>query len=182
MRRVAAVVCGVLGVLAFGASAVPVFGADGGPVNAQVTVQAGPTACITVPATTVDFGTRQFSAPGNSSSAQAAPITVTGCANSSMTLFARGTNATGPSGSWTLTNEAMCPAAPVIDAYNLRLDVPQPGEVFFPIELTTIDSVVSPMGPDEAVSLHPAITMPCVGSSGAGQTMSMQYVFTATTG
>jgi hypothetical protein len=180
MRRAAAVVCGVLGVLAFGASAVPVFGADGGPVNAQVTVQAAPTACITVPASTVDFGTRQFSAPGASNTSQsAAPIAVTGCANSNMTLFARGTNATGPSGSWTLTEEPMCLTTPVIDAYNLLLERPSEGVIR---TLTTTDSFVSPMGPGEAVSLQAAITMPCVGSSGAGQTMSMQYVFTATTG
>jgi hypothetical protein len=162
----------VLALLAFGASAVPVFGSDNGSVTAHVAVQAAPAACITVLGTTVDFGTRPFNPAGSSTSAQASPIIVTGCATGGMNLLARGTNATSATASWTLTADSMCPATPVVDQYNLRL---------FNTNLTTSDSMVLPMmGPNEQVSLPPAITMPCVGSSGAGQTMSMSYVFTAT--
>ena len=182
MRR-AVVVCGVLAVLAFGASAVPVFGADSGSVNAQVTVQQAPAACITVPTTTVDFGTRPFNPPGNSNTSSAAPITVTGCATggNGQRLLARGTNAIGADASWELTTAPVCVAdgAQVFrtNRFNLWLSGGPSGTV----QLAATDSVVRPqMGPVEEFSASPTITMPCEGSSGAGQTMSMSYIFTAT--
>jgi hypothetical protein len=172
------VTCGVGAALALAASATPVFGADNGTVNAQVRAAAAPTACITVPAATVDFGTRPFNPAGASNVAQAAAITVKGCATGNgMVLLARGTNATGPIASWALTADPMCPAgaATAVDQYNLGLLFGSN------TNLTTTDSVVYPqLGPTEEFTASPTITMPCVGSSGAGELMSMSYVFTAT--
>ena len=172
LRRVLA---GSVALLAFGASAVPVFGAGNGSVNAQVTAAAAAAPCITVPSATVDFGTQPFNAAGNTNAAQAASIMVTSCGTAGQNLLARGTDATGTGASWTLTTAAMCPATPVLDQYNLGLS---PGG-----SLATTDSVVRlMMGPGEPVTFSPTITMPCAGSSGAGQTMSMSYVFTAILG
>ena len=176
--RKALVVCGALAGLAFGASAVPVFSADGGAVNAQVTATAGPAACITLPAATVDFGTLPFNAAGASTVSLAAPIKVTGCANGGMVLLARGTDATSANAAWTLTGTTMCPSTPVSNQYNLGLSANGGASTD---NLTTTDAVVwAQMGPSEEVSKTPTIAMPCVGSIGAGQTMTMSYVFTAT--
>jgi hypothetical protein len=176
MRR-AFVGCGIAAVLAFGASAVPVFGADNGTVNAQVTVTAAPAACITLSKTEIDFSTLSFNAAGSQQFWQAlgGPLTVTSCATSTQTLLARGTDAAGTGASWTLTTTAVCAATPVLDEYNLGLTTESASQVY----LSKTDASLVSMTAGAATDYWPAIRMPCVGSSGAGQAMSMQYVFTA---
>jgi hypothetical protein len=175
MRR-AITVCGALAVLAFGASAVPVFGADNGTVNAQVSVAAAPAACITVPATTVDFGTQAFNGAGQTTQDSGSAITVSSCSTGVQSLLARGTSAVGPQATWTLTTTPVCAATPVTNEYNL-------GRIlaggFSALGLTN-STLTSSLAVGGSFTITPVLRMPCVGSGGAGTTMSMSYVFTAT--
>lgn len=173
MRR-AVVASGVLAAFAFGASAVPVFSADNGTVNAQVSVTAPAAACLTVPSETIDFGTWSFTPAGHTTFVTASPITLGNCSTGAQTLLGRGTDANGSSATWALTTSEMCPATPDLNKYNLGIE--NFGAL---LPVGTTDGIISGFAIGTPLSITPAIRLPCVGSSGAGQTMSMQYVFTA---
>jgi hypothetical protein len=161
--------------LALGASAVPVLAADNGTVNAQVV--AGGAACLTV-SSAVDFGTAQFQALGSSAVTVGTPgVAVTSCATGSETILARGTDATAPGTIWTLTLAAQCsPQAPA-NLYNLGLRAGgNDPDVYLSTANTSLGSLVAA----GTLSRTPIMRMPCTGSAGTGQTMTMSYVFTAT--
>src|SRR5690349_17668262 len=86
---------GILGVVAslWAASAAPGLAADTGAVSAQVTVAAP---CITVSATTVDFGARSFAVLASKD------LTYTNCGPVDEKIYGKATNASGTSGTWTL--------------------------------------------------------------------------------
>lgn len=175
MRR-AIVVSGALAVLAFGASPVPVFGADNGTVNAQVSVAAAAAACITVPSTPVDFGTQSFNAAGQTTQDAGSAITINSCSTGTQSLLARGTNAAGTQATWTLTTTPVCAASAVTNQYNLGFVITGGFAALGLTDSTLTSSLVT-----GGSSTHtPALRMPCVGSAGGGTTMSMSYVFTAT--
>ena len=182
MRRVRVrkvqVLCALVGLVAFGVSAVPVFGADSGTVNAQVS--AGVTACITTTTdaanSNVDFGTLSFNATGASVVSNGSPsITVANCGSTTQSLFARGTDATGTSATWTLTNGTVCDTSGTPNQYRLGIN-PLAG----PLWLTTTNLNVASQMVSGSNTYVPNLVMPCTGSQGNGQTMTMSYIFTAT--
>ena len=163
---------------AFGTTAMPVFGADNATVTANVV--AGVTACITVTPSgagqNVSFGTQPYNAPGSSAVSIGSPnIQVTNCGTGSATLLARGTDATNPVATWSLTNGTVCSSlSPQLDQYKLGFGGP------VPTYLTTTNSTVASLGIGGQPFFQPVLVMPCTGSQGNGQTMTMSYIFTAT--
>jgi hypothetical protein len=160
--------------LALGASAVPVFAADSGTVNAQIVV--GGTACLTV-SSSVDFGTAQFQAPGSNGAIVGTPsVAVTSCSTATETILARGTDATAPGVQWTLATAAPCPiAAPTTNQYSLGLRLTGGSDTY----LSTTNASLGSVAANGTLTRTPLMRMPCTGSAGQGQTMSMSYVFTA---
>ena len=156
----------------------PAFGADTGTVPARVTVAAP---CITVgPSAGVDFGTATF----NATASQGAPlfagspsISVTSCAVANEILYVRGTDATSSTSSarWSL---AGC-CTPAHDVYEVRV-ASNPGPPSNTVPLILSNRIFRNEVPGSTESLTAKLQMPLAGSSGVGQTMNMQIVFTAT--
>ena len=161
--------------LAIGASSVPVFAADNGTVNAQVIANGA--ACLTV-SSNVDFGTAQFLALGTTTVTVGSPnIGVTSCSGVSETVLARGTDATAAGVTWTLVTAGQCSPQGLLNAYNLGLRVGANTPDLF---LSSANSSLGTVAANGTLSRTPIMRMPCTGSTGSGQTMSMSYVFTAT--
>jgi len=173
---------GAFALTALAASAVPAFSADNGTVNAKVTVAAPClTVSLTAGATQLDFGTTPFG--GGSSYSNG--ISLTNCASAAENISARGTNATSTTStaSWTLQDSPRtCPSTPNVyvlatQAWNsdgtLTLG---PGSATF---LSTSDKpLVSGLSPGSR-PVFTSISVPCPGSAGAGETMSFQFIYTA---
>jgi len=163
-----------LGLVGLALSALPAFSADSGTVDASVEVAA---ACIQLSDTSVSFGTL----PLGADNVQGNPkITVTNCSPSSEQLLARGTDAQGTNNAlWTLNDSGdECTGQPQLGPNEYSLIV-QPFSVAA-VRLSTANKTVQSLAGSEA-NLHTMfIDMACPGSSGAGQTMNMQIVYTAT--
>ncbi len=192
-----AVIATVGGLIAFAASAVPVYGAGKGTVTATVTAQAA-AACITVSGD-VTFGTRSFTPVGTVPEPHQGsnPIVITHCGTASQSIFGRGTDAQNdgasgpvmppdPSGTvvWVLTGDPVCPTpveggAPSGDRYNLGLSTIA-GNVPTFVALTKSDLQLTTLAAGSTFTREAGLVMPCAGSVGDGYTLSMSYIFTAT--
>jgi hypothetical protein len=118
-------------------------------------------------------------------------VSLLNCGGTDSALLARGTNATGSSAAWELTNassggpiDSVCELGPDLYRADLMLWSPNGGSNEGAV-LTTQDQHVT--GPSGDVVLAPVSTrefsvqpeMPCEGSSGLGQPMSLDVVVTA---
>jgi spore coat protein U-like protein len=162
----------VVSAIAVGAQ--PAFGDDVGTVSAQVTVAAP---CIQVSPGQLDFGTLGFSQSANNVTAGIRAVTATNCGPAG-SLLGRGTNASSTQGtSWTLDPDqsAICSTS---NRYTKRIDT---GPTSLPLS-STQDTALRAIAAGEAAALNAILVMPCVGSNGAGQTMTFSYIFTATLG
>jgi hypothetical protein len=152
--------------LIFGTAA-PTFAAETGTVDATVTVA---TPCINVLTPTLDFGTLPFSSGNVLGSAQQA-FRYENCGEAAEHIWAAGTDAVGTSATWTLSG--LPPAACngtlnvySVDAANYNLTN----------QAQDIESLAA-----GDTNFHTAVLyMPCVGSDGAGATMSFRILLTAT--
>jgi hypothetical protein len=161
------------------AAAVPAFGGGSGSLALSIEVA---TPCLTVGPSAVSFPSRGFSvSAATPSTVDASPRhTVTNCTGSSELLFVRGSNAAGTgAAAWALVS------ATSIDTnkYGLALHewdaatATHKGGAVLSLQdqaLSTIDPARPPREFDAT------LTMPTVGSDGAGQTMSMSVTYTAT--
>jgi hypothetical protein len=168
---VAAVIVATVG-LVLGAT--PIVGADSGTVDAQVTVSQA-AACLELSATSVAFGTLALGAEH----APATPgITVTNCGDGDATVFASGTNASGTGAAWNLVDSsATCADTLGTDNYHLGLTTPVGASI---ATLSTENKEVGTLPAAGSVDHVAEISTACPGSSGAGQTMSMQISYLAT--
>jgi hypothetical protein len=178
MRRFA-----TLGALAFGVVwtvlvAGPTFSqTPDGTVTATVNVNIGP--CISVAPTSFVYAPAGFSSsqPVTTTPSGTKPI-VTNCSNQAENILARGSAATGPGGAaWELQGGVLqCSSGP--DKY--RHEIHQLGGSTMPLTLVnqTWEGSVPATGSDTRV-LDGILTMPCTGSTGGGQTMSMSIFLTA---
>jgi hypothetical protein len=132
-------------------------------------------ACITVaPAATIDFGTGMLSKPGAVVSlAGDQTITVTNCGTQSETILVRGTSATASGTTWDLTGGDPCAAGP--DKFGLSLTIAE-----LSLRVGAANKTVGTLAPGQTLTRRARILMACSGSSGAGQTLTAQLVFTAT--
>lgn len=153
----------------------PTPGADSGVVDATISM-AESTICIELSTASVDFGTGQF---GQVDVHGSPDIVVTNCGVSVQALFAHGTDAAAPGAAWTLVDStATCADTLGLDEYHLRLlDAETLDDAW---GLGTTNTLLQSIGVESTASYTPSIDTACPGSSGAGQQMSMQIVFTAT--
>jgi hypothetical protein len=182
----------VVGLTAAGWALSPLvaFSADNGTVPASVLAGISPCITITSPSPavgSVNFGNLPFSPQGsvNFSEGSGTPdITVASCASSGQTLLARGSHAVGttdPNTVWTLAasivpiGQTCGPTAP-LNVYRLGLGTAGLNEY-----LTTNNAAIGSLaGSASTFTRTPLITMPCAGSSGNGDSMTMAFTFTAT--
>jgi len=175
---------GVVGAVAATAAyaALPVFGDNSGSVTATVSVSG--VSCITLNTSSTSFGTLPFTTATSISSGQSTDgVYATNCGQNSEDLYAHATDATGSSGAdWSLIDLGSGGAT----ASNLCSSPNRYGLYFVQSSqyLTTSDQELNavptplPAGVPTTISSL-AIFMPCTGSSGSGQTMSLSVVFTA---
>lgn len=119
-------------------------------------------------------------------------FTVENCSSAAIGLDVRGTDATGPAASWELTNlssggpiDSICELG--LDLYRAAVNVEGGAGGAVGTSLTTTATPllgldgVTPLALDPAATqeLSPQIELPCEGSSGLGDDMSMQITFTA---
>jgi hypothetical protein len=168
---------GVFGLLAVGLalSARTTFGQSGGTVTATVQVQAA--ACITINPSSFTYaaaGLSTASSPTVTSPSGPKP-TVTSCSSAAQNFAARGGSATGSGATWTLTSTLDCGTNPA-NEYRHQLTTSTGSS----ISLTTTDQTWEMAVPaSNNRILDGRLTMPCTGSNGVGQTMSMPIVLTA---
>lgn len=190
MRRRLLFTVAALAAAGLAAGAVPAFTADSGSVTVTITAETQATPCITVAPTSLDFGTMAFSTAGSLSTrfvggAGTSP-TVTNCGTAGQSLTLTGSNATGTSGSWTISGDVRgTNQCPTLDRFNLtghrELDANQG------IHLTTFPrQVLAPGGtdpyvqnPDVADNFGFTLDMPCDGSNGGGEQKTLTVTFTA---
>jgi hypothetical protein len=152
------------------------WAADNGTVSADVTVAAA-AACIQLSGTTVSFGTLPLGAVSQPGTPD---VTITNCATTSGTLLVNGTDATAPNALWALDGSQLAcnTAMPLgVDRYHLDLVSAQ---LPSPRRLSTLPQNVLTLAANQGFSHSLSISTACPGSSGAGQTMSMQVTYTAT--
>jgi hypothetical protein len=189
MRRRLAAATTALVALTAAVSAVPAFTADTGSIVGTVTAGAPPAPCIQLSTTTLDYGTLSFAANGSHSMAVAGSgVDVTNCSAAVSTFAMAGTDASGPGGSWSLTDRwQICDGS--LNKYGL-LQIELPEAFTGQYLVTTPRGLVhrrpptndpfQTFNPGESEALGFSVAMPCVGSNGAGQTFSFTIGLTAT--
>jgi hypothetical protein len=136
-------------------------------VNARVDIAAS-AACIELSTSAVDFGSSTLGAED----LPATPtITVTNCSGVGETLYARGTDAAGPSSAWSLVDSAATCASDLgLDNYRLALGL----EDLSVVGLSTLNKTLQSLAAGEASDQVAKIWTACPGSTGAGVVMTMQ--------
>ena len=159
-------------------SASPLLGDDTGTINAQVKVGAP---CLTLSTTAVDFGTIRFATndPSATSGNSSPMYTVTNCGAASETLYVKGTDATSTTSSvkWSLVDN-IGPCAKGPNYFGLRAVEQFVGGGY--VDLSTSAQALPTVMPGGATRSHYiGFSWPCVGSGGAGETMTFQIGYTA---
>jgi hypothetical protein len=166
-----AVIGSIVGLLA---STTAGFSADNGSVDAEVTI-AQAAACIELSANSISFGTLAL---GAEDAAGTPGITVTNCGEAGATIFASGTDAAGSGAAWTLDDTAAtCADTLGTDSYHLGLATAAGAAI---ASLSTENKEVGTLDGAANASHVARISTACPGSSGAGQSMSMQINYLAT--
>lgn len=152
----------------------PGMAADNGAVDAVVTIEAA-AACIELSTSSISFGTLALGAED----APGAPgITVTNCGDAGATIFASGTSAFGTGATWNLVDSAeTCADTLGTDNYHLGLATPLGAAI---ATLSTSNKEVGVLDGAASADHVARISTACPGSSGAGQDMSMQVNYLAT--
>ena len=191
MRRRLLFTVATLAAAGLAAGAVPAFTADTGSVNVTITAQPTAAPCITVAPTSLDFGTLAFSTAGALSrrfiGGSGFSPTVTNCGTAGQAMTITGSNASGTSGSWTISGAADgTNPCPTIDRFNLTGH--READANQEIRLTTSPVLVRDVGGAQAYVQGPGLSdnfgftlnMPCQGSNGAGEQKSLTLTFTST--
>ena len=159
--------------LALGAT--PMFGADSGGVDAQVTVSPA-AACIELNTSSIGFGTLALGAENQSGTPG---INISNCGDADATLMASGTNAAGTGAAWNLVDDgSTCAIGLGLDNYHLSLAGTAGDQI---ATLSTENKEVGTLLAAGGTSQVARISTACPGSSGAGKVMSMQINYLATT-
>lgn len=136
-------------------------------VNARVDIAAS-AACIELNTSSIDFGSSTLGAENLSATPT---ITVTNCSGVGETLYARGTDAGGPSSAWSLVDSAATCANDLgLDNYRLALGL----EDLSVVGLSTLNKTLQPLAAGEDADQVAKIWTACPGSTGAGVVMTMQ--------
>jgi hypothetical protein len=189
MSRRIWILAALLAATALAASAAPAFSGDSGSIVGTVSVPAPPAPCIQLSTTSLDFGTQAFAT--NGAHVQAGrDFSVTNCSPAVSQFTIAGTNATGPGGVWSLTdNWFNCDGT--LNRYGLRWDENEAGTFWSGGPLITTPRVlghvveslnqwVMTWNPGDAETERVSVEMPCAGSNGAGQQFSFSIGLIAT--
>jgi hypothetical protein len=164
-----------------GARTGPALGADTITVSAQVNAAAP---CLIGPPETIDFGSNLFTANDADESYSSRQVIFTSCSGLPEQVFGRATSAENSDGSavWTLgPGRQRCPAFG-LNQYLLEVSATggetRDGDIR---TLSAVDQQIELLEPG-ADGAHRGVMliMPCVGSDGAGETMSFQIIYSAT--
>ena len=154
------------GQLAISLDGIGVPSTDG--VSARVDIAAS-AACIELNTNAIDFGSLTLGAEDMPATPT---ITVTNCSGTGETLYARATDASGPSSAWTLVDSASTCAGDLgLDKYRLGLAVDAAPVT---IGLSTTNKAVGSLGVGQDSDQVARIWTACPGSTGAGVVMTMQ--------
>ena len=177
----------LLSVAALSGGAIPALSADNGTIVGTVTANA-PAPCIQLSATSLDFGSVSFAANGSDSRAESSGVAVTNCSTAVSTVAIAGTDASGPGGAWTLTDEWLnCDGR--LNRYGLfTVELPErfSGDYLVSTQRTLhhrrppANDGVATFDPTESETFAFQVSMPCVGSVGSGATYSFSIGLTAT--
>jgi hypothetical protein len=165
MKRIALVLAAAA-IFVVAATALPASAASSGSVAVKITV-ASP--CLVVgPSSGIEFPPMKFGDGGPAKT----DMSVDNCSGVDEDVYARGTNATGTSTNavWTLSGDF----TNNVDLFNLTLTGTSQT-----LALDPQSRLWRTMGPGDSDSIRAYINMPTAGSGGAGDTMSMQIVYTA---
>ena len=136
-------------------------------VNARVDIAAS-AACIELNTDSIDFGSLTLGAEDMPATPT---ITVTNCSGTSETVYARATDASGPSSAWTLVDSAATCATDLgLDSYRLGLAVEAAPTLSLSKENKTVGSLAAGADSNQVARIWTA----CPGSTGAGVVMTMQ--------
>jgi hypothetical protein len=159
-----------IAILLAAVSAMPAAAADNGQITAEVT----PAAPCLIVGENLDFGTRPFST--ETSHLQAQDYTsFANCSAQAEKIYVRGTDATSSTSAatWRLTGALPCNIGPNFYALNI-------GNSTVGVNLSTTDQLLAgAVAVDSMMMLTGSLIMPCSGSSGAGERMTMSVIFTA---
>ena len=151
-----------------------------GGLELRVTVPREAAPCVLLDATSLDFGTLPFSTEALLSEGSAA-VSVQSCSTGSQALYSSGTDATGTSGAlWSLSSVGGNPCAIGVNTYGVALGTDGSGGMPATFQLSTLASSWIVQQAEATVPAGVDYQMPCVGSDGAGQTMTSQVTFLAT--
>jgi hypothetical protein len=174
-RRACFLTVSVLAVAALSLPATAVEPGDGGNVVGSVTVTPAPEACILIGTTLVDFGTLDFGAAKWSGAVPAVDgYEVASCSGGAQDFLLRVTDAVGGDAVWQ-------PGGPALDRFGISVSIfdrsgPNVGVGWLGAANETYWPDV-PAGAQGDV-IH-QISMPTAGSSGAGETMTWDMIWTA---
>jgi hypothetical protein len=167
-------------------------------VSATVTLRS---TCLIASPGSVGFGIVSFSQQGAAPQTVTAPIALNNCSPTAVTVLARGSQATGNQATWNLAAPGVSVCTPPTSGSGANGGIsgglPGSGGSTQGIntfiqgvrdasgvekQLTTTDQTFKTVaaGATEPVTL--TFVPPCAGSSGGGQSMTFQYIFTATAG
>jgi photosystem II stability/assembly factor-like uncharacterized protein len=143
---------------------------DGGTVTAEVTIAEADEACVLLSVATLDFGVLDFD-----DTAVSDPYTVSSCSTGSQQLFAAGTDATTAGADpivWELVDDT---GPPGLDRFAVDADLAGVGTA----SLITAPTLIGTLGANASADAGHQLVMPPAGSTGAGQTLSFDIVWTA---
>jgi acyl-CoA hydrolase len=157
---------------------IPAGAEPSGAVEATVSVE-GP--CLTVSATSVDFGVAALSNNGENTQASAELFNVTNCSSQVQLLFASASDAVGnATGGWTLDqwDESALACAWDTDTFGAALNYTAPPGYPFWLPAGAADMQISTQAGGDTNEYGPLLLMPCTGSSGVGEIMTFGYTLT----
>jgi hypothetical protein len=185
MTRQVLFLTALLSATALAASAAPAFSADSGSVVGTVSVPAPPAPCIQLSDQALDYGVRPFSTAAAVSSIGRS-LLLTNCGTAGENVLASATDASGPSGSWTLFAwpTFVGNPCPTTNTFSLLWGLGDPGSQNMSLSSTPRMATdtsgapwVVPAGHVSGTNL--GLFMPCQGSNGAGETKTFTATFTA---
>ena len=157
------------------AGAAPAWSQSSGSVTATVVVQGS--ACITITPTTFSYvasGLSTSTAPVTTLPSSAKP-SAANCSTVTQNFLARGGPAMGTGASWTLETAFNCDV-PQINMYKHEV---KPLSGSFTALTATNQTWESAVPANASRTLDTRLTMPCDGSNGVGQTISIPVTITA---
>jgi hypothetical protein len=138
-------------------------------------------ACLQLTNTSVSFGTLPFSTRTQGSSGQGSPTpSFQNCGNFNESISISGSDAAGPNTTWGLTNNSGNPCLKAdgstqINVFGLSYDAQPVGHV----QITKTATPISTYAAGATTPLALQLAMPCIGSSGDGQTVTFSVNLTA---